>query len=126
MCRESECAMEIDRQLEVDNLLECLIEGLEPERIIIFGSHARGDAGPDSDIDILIIKDSEERPALRRKNALQLIKDSRIPKDIVVLTPEEYKDSKEVAGTIAFEAHHFGKVVYVRAVEGNFQRGQHV
>lgn len=116
--------MNIEEQLKVHDLLGCLVKGLEPERIIIFGSQARGDAGPDSDIDILIIKESNERPVVRRKHVLQLIGGSKIPKDIFVLTPKEFEESNNVAGTIAFEAHHYGKVVYVRIAGGTSLRGQ--
>jgi len=58
------------RQIVVDaNLLQeivrRLVEAIDPDRIILFGSRARGDARPDSNIDLLIVKDTDQ-PAYRR------------------------------------------------------------
>ncbi len=41
---------------------EALVEAFDPERIYLFGSYARGDAGPDSDYDLMIIVDSSDQP----------------------------------------------------------------
>jgi uncharacterized protein len=104
--------MKIERRPEIDRLLGRIIEGLKPERVLIFGSYARGEAGPDSDVDILIIRDSDERPVVRRRKALLLLKGSGVPKDIFILTPREFEESKDLVGTIAYEANHYGKIVY--------------
>lgn len=104
--------MQTQRRPEIDRLLARIIEGLKPERVLIFGSYARGEAGPDSDVDILIIRDSDERPVVRRRQALLLLRGSGVPKDIFVLTPTEFEESKDVVGTIAYEANHYGMIVY--------------
>ena len=97
---------------QVYRLLKRIIDGLKPERIFLFGSHANGNDTTDSDIDILIIKESDERSVVRRGKVLQLIKGSGIPKDIFVLTPKEFEETKDQVGSIAYEASHYGKVVY--------------
>lgn len=104
--------MQTEHKPEIDRLLARIVEGLKPERVLIFGSYARGEAGPDSDVDILIIRESDERPVLRRRKVLMLLKGSGIPKDIFVLTPLEFEESKDLVGTIAYEANHYGKTVY--------------
>lgn len=103
---------QMDSPKGFERLVRKIVEEFEPERILIFGSYASGQAGPDSDLDIVIIKESGDRPMLRRRKVLELLKGSGIPKDIFVLTPGEFEEDKDEAGTVAYEANHFGKVVY--------------
>ena len=100
---------------EIRQMLRRIVSRFRPERIILFGSHARGDAGPNSDVDLLIVmpvsgskreKQIEIRLALRR---------FRIAKDIVVTTPEDFLWRKEIPGTIERPAALEGKVLYARA-----------
>lgn len=91
-----------------------IVSQFHPEKIILFGSHARGDAGPDSDVDLLIVM-----PYLgsRREKQVEIrlaLKEIRIPKDIVVTAPEEFLWRKEVPGTIERPAAHEGKILYAR------------
>jgi predicted nucleotidyltransferase len=44
----------------VQEIIDRIVEGYDPERIIVFGSYARGDATPESDLDVLVIKDTPE------------------------------------------------------------------
>lgn len=85
-----------------------------PERIILFGSHARGEGGLHSDVDLLIVmsvRGSKRNKAVEIGAALH---DIRVPKDIIVTTPEEFKWRKEVVGTIEMPAAKEGKVLYAR------------
>ena len=101
---------------------ECLPEAIrriarqfDPLRIILFGSWARGDARPDSDIDLLVILpyvENKRRMAIRIGNALS---DLPVSKDIVVTTPEEIAARGDVIGQILRPALHEGKVIYERA-----------
>ena len=50
----------------LDRVVERIVTGYEPDRIILFGSQAREGSGSDGDIDLLIVKESGERPADRR------------------------------------------------------------
>jgi predicted nucleotidyltransferase len=98
---------------KIEDITKRIKEGFHPEKIVIFGSYARGDAGPNSDLDILIVKEINDRPVLRRRKVLQLLKGAGVPKDIFVLTPaKEFELEKDLVGTVAYEANHFGKVVY--------------
>lgn len=63
----------------------------QPEKIIIFGSYAWGQPGPDSDVDLFIVKETTERPIDRRvalRNMLSYPR-NRIPYDLLVVTPGE-------------------------------------
>lgn len=61
----------------------------QPERIILFGSYAWGEPGPDSDVDLFIVKESDERRIDRARAVRKLIFGSGIAIDILVYTPAE-------------------------------------
>lgn len=91
-----------------------LVERFHPERIILFGSQARGTADDRSDADFLIITELTTR---RRELMLEMDRALRglgLARDIVVLTPEEYERDREIPGTIARPASREGKVLYER------------
>lgn len=62
----------------------------DPERVLVFGSHARGEAGPDSDVDLLIVMACEGSP-LRRATEFRLQLNHALPLDVRVRTPEEVR-----------------------------------
>ena len=81
----------------VDQRLRAIAERLRrdygAERVLLYGSFARGEAGPDSDMDLLVIAPSRERFFERMASVLRLSRDLRagLPLSPVVLTPEEVK-----------------------------------
>ncbi len=83
-----------------------------PQRIILFGSHARGTAGPHSDVDLLVVMDvgdSKRRTGAKVGAALHGF---AIPKDVVVTTPEAFLARREVPGTIERSAALEGRVLH--------------
>ncbi|MBI4168347.1 MAG: nucleotidyltransferase domain-containing protein [Acidobacteria bacterium] len=91
-----------------------IVERFQPDRIILFGSHARGSAGTDSDVDLLVImrvRGSKRAARLKIRSALSGI---GIAKDIVVATPEEVEQYRDLVGTIIRPALREGKVLYER------------
>ncbi len=91
-----------------------LIEKFDPERIILFGSYARGTADEHSDVDFMVITGH-----IGRRNRLLLMTKMDealggmgIAKDIIVLTPEEFEVDKDIPGTIARYAAKEGKLLY--------------
>lgn len=92
-----------------------IVEQFHPDRVILFGSHARGTAGPDSDVDLLVVM-----PVAGSKREKQLavrlaLHEFKVPKDIIVTTPEDFEWRKEIPGTVERPAAREGKVVYARA-----------
>lgn len=99
----------------IQEMVRRIVALCRPERVILFGSHARGTAGPDSDVDLLVvIRLDGDRRAVRLaiRRALSGI---GLPKDIVVVTPEEMDRYAQCAGTIVRVALKEGKVLYERA-----------
>jgi HEPN domain-containing protein/predicted nucleotidyltransferase len=89
-----------------------IVVGWQPSRVILFGSHARGDAQWDSDIDLLVVlphSDDQRRVAGEIRDALA---DLPVAKDILVTTPEEVERRGRVVGTVLFAALHEGQVIY--------------
>ena len=103
-------APNVDRAIR--EMVRRIVRQFQPERIILFGSHARGEAGPDSDVDLLVVMPVE---GSRREMAVRIgvaLHDIPVPKDIIVTTPEEYEWRKEIVGTIERPATLEGKVLY--------------
>ena len=75
----------------VQRILDKLVVEYAPEKVVLFGSYAYGDPGPDSDIDLLIIKDTSERFIDRCTAVRRIVSDPNryIPLDTIVLTPDE-------------------------------------
>jgi predicted nucleotidyltransferase len=70
-------------------ITERIVRGFAPERVILFGSHARGDAGPHSDVDLLVVYGKFLMRAARRSPSGRVLVDLPLSKDIVVTKPEE-------------------------------------
>ena len=102
-------------QGKLDEIVRRIVKECDPEKIILCGSHATGRAGPGSDVDLLVVTRNGET---RRKQAQALYRvlwDVGVPKDIVVVRPEDFERYRDVVGTIVYPAAREGKVVYERA-----------
>ncbi len=92
-----------------------IVEGFDPLRVILFGSHARGDAGPHSDVDLLVVMpDGIEDERRVTVGIRRLLRDMPVAKDVVVTTPEEIERRGELVGTVLRPALREGKVLYER------------
>ena len=87
----------------------------DPVKIILFGSHARGEAGPESDIDLLVVLPEVANKRQAAVAILRLLTDLPVPKDIVVTTPEEIARRGDLVGTVLRPALREGKVLYERS-----------
>ena len=102
------------RERMIDEMVRRIVARFDPERIILFGSAARGEAGPDSDVDLLVVMRVQ---GLKRQNQLEIrrvLRGIRTPVDIVVSTPEEFDWRQEIVGTIEYPAVKEGRVLYAR------------
>jgi len=83
-----------------------------PDQIILFGSHARGNAGPDSDIDLLVVMPVKGSKRQKQVEVRQAVGDQALAVEIVVSRPEEFAWRKNYIGTIEHPASREGKVLY--------------
>jgi predicted nucleotidyltransferase len=98
----------------IDKMVKRLVDRFDPEQIILFGSHARGTAGPDSDIDLLVIMPVSGSKRAKQVEMRVALHDIRVPKDIILATPDEVARRRNIVGTIIRPALREGKVLYVR------------
>lgn len=99
----------------LDEMVDRIRDAMEPERIVLFGSRARGTAREDSDFDLLVVKESSE-PRYRRSAPLYTrLADLPVEVEIVVYTPEEVLDWSNVPQAFVSTALREGKVLYERA-----------
>jgi predicted nucleotidyltransferase len=91
-----------------------IVENFSPEKIILFGSSARGTQTKDSDIDLLVIMDSKQRPAKRSMEISKACRPKFISMDIIVRTPEEIKNRLQIGDYFIKEILEKGKVLYAR------------
>jgi len=103
-----------DAERVVDEMVSRIREAVDPERIILFGSRARGTARPDSDFDLLIVKDSS-LPRYRRAAPLYAkLADLPVEVNILVYTPSEIAEWSAVRQAFVTSAIREGKVLYER------------
>ncbi|MGC8778682.1 MAG: nucleotidyltransferase domain-containing protein [Candidatus Caldatribacteriaceae bacterium] len=102
-----------DVEKEVTRLVKLLVRRYQPEKIILFGSLARGEVSEESDIDLLVIKKTEDPRMYRRSKALSGIP-RKVPLDVLILTPEEVKFLEEKQSPFIREILTQGKVLYER------------
>ena len=98
-----------------------LADAFHPDRIMLFGSYARGTADERSDVDFLVITN-----AARRRNRAKMTAEMDrtlwgmgMAKDIVILTPDEFEEDKDIPGTIARYVSKEGRLLYERKRERN-------
>ena len=99
----------------IDAMVRRITGRFQPEKIILFGSYARGEATDDGDVDLLVVMHVE---GSRRGKANEIdlaLSDRTVPLDVIVVTPEQFDRQKDVIGTVIRQAAREGKVVYERA-----------
>ena len=99
-------------------MVETIVREVSPETIILFGSRARGDARPDSDVDLLIVETEPFSPQRsRRKEAARLymaLKGLAISKDILLYSRDEFEHWKYSLNHVVGRAHREGRVLHGR------------
>ena len=86
----------------------------DPQQIILFGSQARGDARPDSDLDLLVVKEEMKSPRAEAARIYRALAGLSIPVDIVVARSDYVRRHRDVVGTIVRPALREGRVLYAR------------
>ena len=86
----------------------------DPQQIILFGSQARGNAGSDSDLDILVVKDEVESLGAETAHIYRALAGLSTPVDVVVARSDYVRRHRDVIGTIVRPALREGRVLYAR------------
>lgn len=118
--------VELDPKLNTDRITpeliayitQKIVRRFDPYQIIMFGSHARGDAGPDSDLDLFIVQSGQGSNRQLRRELDLFLAGRNFPLDLIVRKPEEVELNLEDRNP--FYIYHIfgeGKVLYERAGE---------
>ena len=106
--------MGIDDAL-IGEIVRRLLSVVQPDRIILFGSAAIGTMTRDSDIDLLIVAPGE-RPTIDTYARLyRALRGLGLSFDVFLIRTEEYEESKNAFGGIAYPAHRYGRAIYEAA-----------
>ena len=98
----------------LDTIVQRILQVGSPDRIVLFGSRARGDARPDSDLDLLIIENSDLPRYRRPPRYLKALVGVFPAKDVVVWTPAEVEAWRNVPNAFVTTALREGLIVYER------------
>ncbi len=103
-----------DTKKVIQIMVKKLIAEYAPLRMILFGSHAYGFPGPDSDIDLLIIKETKERFIDRWVTVQRILTGLHpsIPVETLVLTPQEIKARLDIGDQFIEEIMEKGEILY--------------
>jgi predicted nucleotidyltransferase len=104
--------VQIDTEAAIQEATRRLVEAAHPEKIILFGSYARGDFDPDSDLDLLVILPqvcNRFEETVRLQSALRGLK---LPVDVVVYSSGQVEERRELRGTMLYHALSEGRVLY--------------
>ena len=77
---------------EIDNLVRWIVARIQPQKVLIFGSYAKGTATIKSDLDIFVIKETELPLANRADDLKPMLSHALIPVDVHIYTPEEVEE----------------------------------
>ena len=98
----------------LSTMTERIVRDFHPVQIILFGSHARREAHPQSDVDLLVVF---SELVDKRKTAVDIrraLADLPVAKDILVTTPEELARHRNLVGTALRVAQREGEILYER------------
>jgi uncharacterized protein len=103
----------------IEEIVQAIVEASAPERIILFGSAAHGEIGPDSDVDLLVVeKESSFHQASRWAESSRMRKalwKFPVPIDVLIFTPEEVDRWKDSTNHVIARSAREGTVVYDRS-----------
>lgn len=98
----------------VPDLVRRILAVSSPRQIILFGSYARGDFGPHSDLDVLVIEDEVDSINAETQRLYQALRGLGAPVDIVVARTDYIRRYGDLVGSVARPALREGKVLYAR------------
>ena len=96
----------------LEEIKQKIIKTVSPEKIILFGPYANGLPSHESDIDLVVIWDTDLNPHRRNVFLSRLFPKRDFSLDIFAFTKKEVERLRDIKGTILYEAFHHGKMIY--------------
>lgn len=92
-----------------------LVAAAQPLKVILFGSHARGEADDHSDVDLLIIEPTVSNRYEEMIRLNRALKGMLMPVDLLVISEQEFEARSRIPGTVEHAARKEGRVLYAAA-----------
>lgn len=106
----------------LERMVATIVAEVDPERIILFGSRARGDADADSDVDLMVVEEGpfgpERNDHTETVRLIYALADFPVAKDILVCSREEVEYWKDSLNNVVAEALREGEELYERSQGG--------
>ena len=99
---------------EIRHQVQVIADEFDPLKIILFGSYAWGNPTPESDVDLMIIVDSE-KPTRQLESEISILLDHAFPMDLIVRTKQEVEKRLAMGDYFIEDIINKGKVLYERA-----------
>lgn len=99
-------------------MVQAIVDEVDPEQVILFGSHARGDADADSDVDLIVVESApfgEDRDRHVEETRLwRALASFHVPKDLLVYSRDEVEYWRDSLNNVLARALREGRVLYER------------
>jgi len=105
----------MDQPELLQSVVHTIVEKVRPHRIYLFGSRARGEATPESDIDLVVVADMAGSRRERNREIRRLFRGRTFGLDVFVLSPDEFERQKRLVSSIGYIADREGVVLHERA-----------
>ena len=117
MCAPTQCEVAVGARTiipreTIEEMARKIAERFHPEKIILFGSYARGDATGNSDVDLLVIAETSLPKPKRSAPMYSLLRDYPCSKDILVYTPREAEEYRDLPAALIGRAFREGVLLY--------------
>lgn len=99
-------------QEQIDNIVNRIVKNTKPKKVILFGSYAYGEPTKDSDVDLLVVKNTDEPRFKRGREIRKHLRGLKIPIDIVVYNEKEIDEWKDIKASFISHVIKKGKVLY--------------
>lgn len=97
-------------------VVERIADALAPEQVILFGSYAEGRATADSDLDLLVVTERRLSRKERLARMRGMFRDMPLPIQVITISRQEFEETQDVIGGIAYPASKYGRVVYEKSL----------
>ena len=99
----------------INEILDRILTGYDPKKVILFGSYAYGEPTEDSDLDILIVTEKRFTPEETYKIQRKSLGHFDISVQLICLSDEEFAETKDIIGGIAYPASKYGEILYEKS-----------
>jgi len=97
---------------KINSIVNVIVRQYDPEKIILFGSYASGNFTQDSDLDLVIVKESSIPRFKRGSEIRKSLIGVGVPMDLLVYTPEEFEEGKNIRFSFLYSALKTSKLLY--------------